>query len=123
MTDAPPAVPLLRRPHDRHRDLRTRHLAAISPATNAHLHTRHLMTSIPPTPPQDALRQFCRCSTPDDHPRPKIIVAGPLTRSISYVATQSRTSNSASSPSSITHAAILQATAILIPPRTAIKSP
>jgi len=55
-----PAVPLRRRPHDRHRDLRTRHLTSTaSHAADVHHQTRHVMISIAGPP-----HQKCRPSVP-----------------------------------------------------------
>jgi Putative transposase len=91
------AVLLLRRPHDRHRDLRTRHLASTSSHADSAPHDLHRRI-----PTSKAVRHFHPHFAGDGHPRPMITVSSHFPYSIAQIATQSRPPDSPSSPSPIT---------------------
>jgi hypothetical protein len=79
------SVPLLRRPHDHHRDLQPRQLARISPAVDARHQDRHIMTTTPEPQRPKAARLLRWFSTGHAVARQNTASALPLSRRFSPI--------------------------------------
>src|SRR6266481_1844814 len=117
--DALASMPLLRRPHDHHRELRARLLSAL-PSCRL-MHDRHVMTTIPTTQTRNArLSRQSSSAHDDDRSNPKLHPQ--LDWSSSFEAGRSATATRASNALNST-AALDRPRRLADRPPAAIKSP